>query len=81
MQDGKNTPCRCSLLITEMLFLPECLVSAEQQRNAIRAEAISAGQRGLEDGQAALGARQHEGRKNRELRAWAALSRHRLVQL
>lgn len=41
-----------------MFFLLGCLINADQQRCAIRAGAISAGQRGLEDGQAALGARQ-----------------------
>lgn len=41
-----------------MLLLLGCLASADQQRYAIKAMAISAGQRGLEDGQAAREARQ-----------------------
>lgn len=55
---SKNIPCRCLLLITGMLLFLGCLARADQQRYSIKAKAISAGQRGLEDGQAALEARQ-----------------------
>lgn len=77
---GWQEPSLQVLLITGMLLLPGCLVSADQQRDAIRAGAISAGQLVWKMVRQPWEQGSREGRRNRELRAWAALSRHRLVQ-
>lgn len=50
--------CRWLLLITGRAFSLGCLISADRQRCAIRAKAVSVGQHGLDDSQAALGTRQ-----------------------
>lgn len=71
--------CRWLLLITGRAFSLGCLISADQQRCAIRAKAISVGQHGLDNSQAALGTRQQWRQEE-----WGAgcigCSRHVLVQ-
>lgn len=66
-------------LITERAFSLGCSMGSDPQRCAIRASAVSVGHC-LEDGQAALGTRSDGGRRNGELAALGALSRHSLVQ-